>query len=183
MSNSLYMLRCSDRSYFARYTVILITSRDCNHITWFRNSASVSLLAILSHRTWIANDFSSSQLFQKRSKISDCTFWKFFYKRKFSFLFIFCTRNRHSTVIESYIRRNDVIRCELDLTLIEKIDSLFSFTNHCRDEIDKLSQIVVAKTFCRKNNYSIFKTARNWTNLSLINDFVRSSIIIWLINT
>jgi hypothetical protein len=59
---------CSNRSYFARYTVILITSRDCNHITWFRNSASVSLLATLSHRTWVANDFSSSQLSQKRTK-------------------------------------------------------------------------------------------------------------------
>jgi hypothetical protein len=86
MSDSLYMLRCSDRSYFALYTVILVTLRDCNHITWFCNSASVSLLATLSHRTWIANDFSSSQLSQKRSKLSDCTFWKFSYKRKFFFL-------------------------------------------------------------------------------------------------
>jgi hypothetical protein len=85
MSDSLYMLRCPNRSYFARYTIILITSRDCNHITWFRNSASVSLLATLSHRTWVANDFSSSQLLQKRSN-SDCIFWKFFYKRKFFFL-------------------------------------------------------------------------------------------------
>jgi hypothetical protein len=126
MNNPLYMLRCSSRSYSVRYTIILVTSRDCNHITWFRNSASVSLLAILSHKTWIASDFSSSQLLQKRSKISDCTFWRFSYKRKFSFLFISCTRNRHSTVIESYIRRDDVIRCELDIALTEKIDSLFS---------------------------------------------------------
>jgi hypothetical protein len=103
-----------------RYTVILITLRDCNHITWFRNSASVSLLATLSHRTWVASDFSLSQFSQKRSKVSDCTFWKFSYKRKFSFLFISCTRNRHSTVIESYIRRDDVIKCELDLALIKK---------------------------------------------------------------
>jgi hypothetical protein len=114
MSDSLYMLRCSSRSYLVRYTVILVTSRDCNHITWSRNSASVSLLATLSHRTWVANDFSSSQLFQKRSKLSDCTFWSFSYKRKFSFLLIFCTRNRHSTVIEDYIRRDDVIWCELN---------------------------------------------------------------------
>ncbi len=104
------------------HLVILITSRDCNHITWScRNSASVSLLATLSHRTWIANDFSSSQLSQKRSKISDCTFWKISYKRKFSFLLISCTRNRYSTVIESYIRKNDVIKCELDLALTEKL--------------------------------------------------------------
>ncbi len=121
MNDSLYMLKWSNRSYLARYTIILITSRDCNHITWFRNSASVSLLATLSHRTWIANDFSSSQLSQKRSKISDCTFWKISYKRKFSFLLISCTRNRYSTVIESYIRKNDVIKCELDLALTEKL--------------------------------------------------------------
>jgi hypothetical protein len=89
-----------------------------NHITWFRNSASVSLLATYLHRTWVANDFSSSQLFQKRSKISDCTFWKFSYKRKFSFSLISCMRNRHSTVIEDYIKRDDVIRYELDLALI-----------------------------------------------------------------
>jgi hypothetical protein len=39
--------RCPDRSYLARYTVILVTSRDCSHITWFRNPASVSLLATI----------------------------------------------------------------------------------------------------------------------------------------
>jgi hypothetical protein len=39
------MLRCSGRSYLDRYTVILVSSRDCSHITWSRNSASVSLLA------------------------------------------------------------------------------------------------------------------------------------------
>jgi hypothetical protein len=183
MRNSLYMLRCSNRSYSVRYTIILVTSHDCNHITWFRNSASVSLLAILSHRTWIASDFSSSQLSQKRSKVSDCIFWKFSYKRKFSFLLIFCTRNRHSTVMKIYIRRNDVIKCELDLALIEKSIHYLIFTDHCREEIDKLSQIAVAKALCWESSYSIFKAARNWTNLSLINDFVRSSIIIWSINT
>jgi hypothetical protein len=47
MSDSLYMLRWSNRSYFARCTVILVTSRDCNHITWSRNPASVSLLATI----------------------------------------------------------------------------------------------------------------------------------------
>jgi hypothetical protein len=169
MNDSLYMLRCSNRSYFAWYTVILITSRDCNHITWFRNSAFVSLLAILLHRTWVANDFSSFQLSQKRSKISDCIFWKFFYKRKFSFLLIFCTRNRHSTMMKSYIRRDDVIKYELDLTFIEKSIHYLALTNDCREEIDKFSQIVVAKMFCWKNNYAIFRTTRNWTNLSLIN--------------
>ncbi len=185
MNDSLYMSRCSNRSYFARYTVILVTSRDCNHITWFRNSTSVSLRAILSHKTWIASDFSSFQFSQKRSKISDCTFWKFSYIRKFSFLLIFCTRNRHSTVIKSYIKRNDVIRCEFDLTLTERSIHYLTLTDCCREreEIDKFSQIAVARTSCWENSYSISKAARNWTNLSLINDFVRSSAIIWSINT
>jgi hypothetical protein len=141
MSDSLYMLRCSNRSYSARYTVILVTSRDCRHVTWFRNSASVSLLATFSHKTWVANDFSSFQLSQKRSKISNCTFWKISYKRKFCFLLISCVRNRHSTVIESYIRRNDVIRCELDLALTEKLIHYLTLTDDCRED----AAIVVAK--------------------------------------
>jgi hypothetical protein len=85
MSNSLYMLRCSNRSYLDRYTVILITSRDCNHITWFRNSASVSLLATLSQNINCERFFIISTL-SKTIEISDCTFWKIFYKRKFFFL-------------------------------------------------------------------------------------------------
>ncbi len=86
MSNSLYMLKCSNRSYSARYTVILITSRDFSHITWSRNSASVSLLATLSHKTWVANDISSSQLSQKRSKRLRLHFLKIFLQTKNFFL-------------------------------------------------------------------------------------------------
>ncbi len=98
-----------------------------NHITWFcRNSASVSLFATFSHKTLIANDFSSSQLFQKRSKISDCTFWNFSYKRKISFLLILCTRKRYLSMIENYIKRNDVIWYELDCLALTEIDSLLS---------------------------------------------------------
>jgi hypothetical protein len=122
MSDSLYMLRWSSRSYFAWYTIILVTSRDCNHITWFRNLVSVSLLATFSHRTWIANDFFIISILSKIIEKSQIAFfWKISYKRKFSFLLISCTRNRHSSVIESYIRRNDVIRCKLDLAFIEKL--------------------------------------------------------------
>jgi hypothetical protein len=85
-------------------------------------------------------------------KISDCTFWKFSYKRKFSFLLISCTRNRHSTVIESYIRRDDVIRCELDLALIEKLINYLILTDDCRERenVDKLSQIIVTKRFTER---------------------------------
>jgi hypothetical protein len=99
-----------------------------NHITWFcRNSASISQFATLSHRTWIASDFSSFQFSQKRSKLSDCTFWNFFYKRKISFLLILCMRKRHSSVIENYIRSDDVIWCEFDYLILTEIDSLFKF--------------------------------------------------------
>jgi hypothetical protein len=87
VSDSLYMLRCPGRSCPARYTATLVTSRDCSHITWFRNSASVSLLATLSHRTWVANDFFYHLNSLKSDRnVSDCTFWKFSYKRKFFFL-------------------------------------------------------------------------------------------------
>jgi hypothetical protein len=110
MSDSLYILRCSDRSYPARYTVILVTSRDCSHITWFRNSAFVSLLATLSHRTWIANDFFIISTFSKAIELRLHFFENFLTNENFSFLLISCTRNRHSTVIEDYIRWRDLMR-------------------------------------------------------------------------
>jgi hypothetical protein len=122
-------------------------------------------------------------------------FWKISYQQNFLFLLISCTRKRHSTVIESYIREDNVIRCEFDLAFIEKIDSLFDFhkwlSRDCNKfsqivvakNVDRFSQIAVAKMFCWDDNYSIFKTTRNWINLFLINDFVKSSIIIWSINT
>jgi hypothetical protein len=167
MSDSLYMLRCPGRSYFARCTVILITSRDFAILLLYRclrNSHTEHELRTI---------FSSSQLSQKRSKLSNCSFWKFSYKRKFFFLthllyakftlnndrrlyrkrwcdqmrtwlfsshwnriwialfeicrtdeeisfwHVLCMRNRHSTVIENYIRRDDVIRCELDSAFID----------------------------------------------------------------
>jgi hypothetical protein len=56
MSDFLHMLKWSNRSYFIRYTIILVTSRDCNHISWFRNSAFVSLLATINTSF---NDFVS----------------------------------------------------------------------------------------------------------------------------
>jgi hypothetical protein len=69
------------------HLIILITSRDRNHITWFwRNSASVSLFATLSHRTWIAKDFFLISNFSKAIEILRLHFLKFFYKRKFFFL-------------------------------------------------------------------------------------------------
>jgi hypothetical protein len=120
MNDSLYILRCSNRSCFARYTVILITSRDCNHITWFRNSASVSLLATLSHNMNCERFFIISTLSKAIETFQIALFENFFTNENFSFLLIFCMRNRHSTVIENYIERDDVISCELDhLVFIE----------------------------------------------------------------
>jgi hypothetical protein len=114
MSDSLYMLRCSNRNYFDRYTIILITSRDFAILLLYRclrhSHTEHELRTIFHYLNFLKSD----------RNVSDCTFWKFSYKRKISFLFISCTRNRHSTVIESYIERDDVIRCELDrLTFIE----------------------------------------------------------------
>jgi hypothetical protein len=65
-------------------------------------------------------------------------------------------------------------RCELDH---------LTFTEH--GFIIELSQIIVAKRIdhCRETLYSIFNATRNWTNLSLINDLMRSSIIIWSMST
>ncbi len=73
------------------------------------------------------------------------------------------------------------------ITVAERlIDSHRLLSRKKREKrIDKLLQIAIAKTFCweRESSYSISKAAQNWTNLSLINDFVRSSIIIWSIDT
>ncbi len=145
MNDPLYMLRWSDRSYSARYTVILVTSRDCNHITWFRNSASVSLLATLSHRTWIANDFSSSQLSQKRSKTSDCTFWKISYKRKFFFLtHLLYAKSTLNSDRELYKKRwCDQMR--IWSSSHRKTDSLFDFYKWLSRDVDKFSQTIVTK--------------------------------------
>jgi hypothetical protein len=60
--------------------VIVITSRD--------SDAILLLYRCLRHSYTeheLRTIFSSSQLSQKRSKLSNCTFWKFVYKRKFFF--------------------------------------------------------------------------------------------------
>jgi hypothetical protein len=135
MNDLLYMLRCSNRSCSARYTVILVTSRDCNHITWFRNSASVSLLATLSHRTWIANDFSSSQLFQKWSKRLRLHFLKIFLQTKIFFL-------THLLYAKSTFNSDRKLYRE---RWCDQMWSWFSF--HWKNRfIIWLSQITVAKT-------------------------------------
>ncbi len=54
-------------------------------------------------------------------------FENFFTNENFSFLLISCTRKRHSTVIEDYIKRNDVIWCELDRLIFIEIESRLHF--------------------------------------------------------
>ncbi len=102
--------------------MIVITSRDF---------AILLLYRFLRHSHTeheLRTIFSSFQFLQKRSKLSDCSFWEFSYKRKFFFfLLISCTRNLHSTMIEDYIERNDVIRCELDCLALIEIESELHF--------------------------------------------------------
>ncbi len=47
-------------------------------------------------------------------------------------------------MIKNYIKRDDVIKCKLDLILIEKSIYYLPFTDHCREDADKFS--IVAKT-------------------------------------
>jgi hypothetical protein len=66
VDNPLYMLGCPGRSYPARYTATLATSRDFSHITWSRNPASVSLLATeclvsLNKNLWRVHCWQKSQ--------------------------------------------------------------------------------------------------------------------------
>jgi hypothetical protein len=69
MNDPLYMLKCPGRSYLARYTATLATSRDCSHITWSRrNPASVSLLATLCRR--------HSDYLSERKSESNAILWK-----------------------------------------------------------------------------------------------------------
>ncbi len=127
MSDSLYMLRCSSRSYFVRYTIVLITSRDWNHITWFRNSASVSLLATFSHRTWTANDFSSFQLFQKRSKRLRLHFLKIFLQTKIFFLTHLLYANLTLNSDQELYKKRWCDHMRTSFNFHRKTDSLFDF--------------------------------------------------------
>jgi hypothetical protein len=95
--------------------VIVITSRDFVAILLLYRCLQHShieheLRTIFHHFNFLKSD----------RNFQIALFEIFFTNESFFFLFISCTRNRHSTVIEDYIKRNDVIWCELDrLTLIE----------------------------------------------------------------
>jgi hypothetical protein len=51
-------------------------------------------------------------------------------------------------MIENYIKRNEVMKCEFDLIFTEKSIHYLAFTDHRREEIDKFSQIAVIKKSC-----------------------------------
>jgi hypothetical protein len=89
-------------------------------------------------------------------------FENFFTNENFSFLFISCTRNRHSTMIEDYIERDDVIRCELDRLALIEVESRLHFLkfvvqtkkflsdSFCVREIDiqQWSKVIYRKRWC-----------------------------------
>jgi hypothetical protein len=122
MSDLLYMLRCSNRSYFARCTIILITSRDFAILLLYRclrhSHTEHELRTIFFHHLNSLKNDRNSQI---------AVFENFFINGSFSFLLIFCTRNRHLTVIEDYIERDDVIKCELDYLTFNEIESELHF--------------------------------------------------------
>jgi hypothetical protein len=72
--------KCPDRSYLARCTVILITSRDSAILLLYRclrhSHTEYELRTIFHHFNSLKSD----------RNLSVCTFWKFSYKRKIFFL-------------------------------------------------------------------------------------------------
>ncbi len=158
--------------------------------------------------------FSSSQLSQKRSKLLDCTFWKFFYKRNFFFLihllyakttfnsdrrlykkrwcdltrtwsFNFHWNSIHYWVFTDHCRETHWLLSQNDARsfheLVSRNDSNSFHKLMSRDDSDNFHKLVSSSTLIkiyRETLYSIFNAARNWTNSFLINNLMRSSIII-----
>jgi hypothetical protein len=120
VSDPLYMLRCPGRSYPARYTATLVTSRDPAILLLYRClrhfHTEHELRAIFHHLNFLKSDRTQIALFENS-----------FTNENFSFLSISCTRNRHSTMIEDYIKRDDVIWCELDRLALTEIESRLRF--------------------------------------------------------
>jgi hypothetical protein len=101
--------------------VIIITSRDFAILLLYRclrhSHTEHELRTIFHHLNFLKSD--------RNSQIA--LFENFLTNENFSFLLIFCTRKRHSTVIEDYIRRDDVIWCELDRLTFTEIESRLHF--------------------------------------------------------
>jgi hypothetical protein len=114
--------------------VIVITSRDA--------VAIMLLYRCLRHfhtEHELRTIFSSFQFSQKRSKLSDCTFWNFFYKRRFFFLIhLLYAKSTFNNDRKLYKKRwCDLMRtwsfnfhwCELDRLVLIKSNLNCTFRN------------------------------------------------------
>ncbi len=90
-------------------------------------------------------------------------FENFFTNENFSFLFIFCTRNRHLTMIENYIKKDDVIWCEFDCLIFIEIE----FKLHFLKFIVQTKEISFWFVLCTRKQH-----------LALIEDYIKRNIVI-----
>jgi hypothetical protein len=165
MSDSLHMLRCPSLSYFARYTVILVTSRDCSHITWSRNPASVSLLAIenikmifLFEITRLKNSFEY-QIWRKKMK-NQLIFMNLWH----------------------YVEIENVEQFELiDSIAIISILIVFVILKKFRKiKINNFKIVMIMKNWLKNNNKNLLKNKINAKNVSKI--FEELVQFVWIKN-
>jgi hypothetical protein len=151
-----------------------------NYITWSKSHHVISqfCFCIAACNTFTQNmsckRFFIISTFSKTIESLRLHFLKFFLHTKNFFLIHLLHVKSTLNSDRKLYKKKWCDRCELDrLTFIEHWF------------IIELSQIIIAKRIdhCRETLYSIFNATRNWTNLSLINDLMRSSIIIWSMNT
>ncbi len=109
MSDSLYIL--SDR---IEVTQLDTQSFQSHHVIMPQFCFCIAVCDTLTQNMNCERFFHHLNSFKSDRNFQIAFFKNSLTNEKFSFLLISCMRNRHSTVIESYIRRNDVIRCELD---------------------------------------------------------------------
>jgi hypothetical protein len=83
-------------------------------------------------------------------------------------------------MIENYIKKDDVIKCELNLTFIEKTDSLFDFYTWLSRSVDRLSQIAVAKNFDRLSQIAFAKSVDRLSQIVVAKRFAERIIIRFL---
>ncbi len=147
--------------------MIVITSRDFAILLLYRclrhSHTEHELRTIFHHLNFFKND--------RKSQIA---FLKIFLQTKNFFLTHFLHAKSTLNRDRELYKKRWCDRCELNRLILTE----YWF-------IIELSQIIVAKRIdhCRETLYSIFSATRNWTNLSLIDDLMRSSTIICSMNT
>jgi hypothetical protein len=126
------MLRWSNRSYFARYTVILITSRDFAILLLYRclrhSHTEHELRAIFFHLNFLKND--------RKSQIA--LFWKNFLQTKIFFLTHLLYAKSTVNSDRKLYKKKWCDQMRIWSSFHWTIDSLFNFTNDCREDVDKL---------------------------------------------